>query len=181
MDPLKYLFEKPAWSGRLSRWLILLVEFDLKYVARKTIEGSAMSDFCSENPIKGEDGREDFPGKDILEIELEAWKMCFDEAVNQCENGIKVLLIMLDGSHIPLVVKLNFKATNNMAKYETYITGMEALRELGVKEAKMLGDSTLVLAQAQRLWRVKEEHLKPYQQYLKDLNKNFDKIVHDHP
>ena len=135
-----------------------------------------MSDFCSENPIKGEDGREDFPGKGILEIELEAWKMCFDEAVNQCENGIKVLLIMLDGSHIPLVVKLNFKATNNMAKYETYITGMEALRELGVKEAKMLGDSTLVLAQAQRLWRVKEEHLKPYQQYLKDLNKNFDKI-----
>ena len=135
-----------------------------------------MSDFCSENPIKGEDGREDFLGKDILEIELEAWKMCFDEAVNQCENGIKVLLIMLDGCHIPLVVKLNFKATNNMAKYEACITRMEALRELGVKEAKMLGDSTLVLAQAQRLWRVKEEHLKPYQQYLKDLNKNFDKI-----
>ena len=37
MDPLKYLFEKLTLSGRLSRWLILLVEFDLKYVARKTI------------------------------------------------------------------------------------------------------------------------------------------------
>ena len=24
MNPLKYLFEKPALSGRLSRWLILL-------------------------------------------------------------------------------------------------------------------------------------------------------------
>ena len=45
MDPLKYLFEKPALSGRLSRWLILLVEFDLKYVARKTIKGSVVSDF----------------------------------------------------------------------------------------------------------------------------------------
>ena len=30
MDPLNYLFEKLALSGRLSRWLILLVEFDLK-------------------------------------------------------------------------------------------------------------------------------------------------------
>ena len=28
MDPLKYLFEKPALSGRLSRWLILLAELD---------------------------------------------------------------------------------------------------------------------------------------------------------
>ena len=39
MDPLKYLFKKPALSGRLSRWLILLAEFDLKYVARKLSKG----------------------------------------------------------------------------------------------------------------------------------------------
>ena len=57
MDPLKYLFEKPALSGRLSRWLILLVDFDLKYVARKTIKGSIVLDFCVKNPVKGEDNR----------------------------------------------------------------------------------------------------------------------------
>ena len=57
MDPLKYLFEKPALSGRLSRWLILLAEFDLKYVARKTIKESVVLDFCAKNPIEGEDGK----------------------------------------------------------------------------------------------------------------------------
>ena len=82
MDPLKYLFEEPALSGRLSRWLILLAEFDLKYVARKTIKGSIVLDFCAENPVKGVDGREDFPDEDILDIELGAWKMYFDGAVN---------------------------------------------------------------------------------------------------
>ena len=52
MDPLKYLFEKPALSGRLSRWLILLAKFDLKYMAWKTIKGSIMSDFfCVEMRI----------------------------------------------------------------------------------------------------------------------------------
>ena len=61
MDPLKYLFEKPALSLRLSRWLILLAEFNLKYVARKTIKGSVGSNFCADNPIEGEDGKEDFP------------------------------------------------------------------------------------------------------------------------
>ena len=82
MDPLKYLFEKPALSGRLSRWLILLAEFNLKYVARKTIKGSIMSDFYAENPMEGKDGREDFLDEDILDIELGAWKLYFDGVVN---------------------------------------------------------------------------------------------------
>ena len=53
MDPLKYLFKKPTLSGGFSRWLILLEEFDLKFVVRKTIKGSVMSDFCAENPMGG--------------------------------------------------------------------------------------------------------------------------------
>ena len=57
-------------------------------------------------------------------------------------------MIAFDGFHIPLVVKLNFETTNNMAKYEAYIAGMEALQELGIMEAKVFGDSTLVIAQA---------------------------------
>ena len=63
-----------------------------------------------------------------------------------------------------------------MAEYEAYIAGMEAFQELGVKEAGVFGDSTLVIGQAQKLWKVKEEHLKPYQQYLEDLTKTFDKF-----
>ena len=53
---------------------------------------------------------------------------------------------------------------------------MEALQVLGVKEAEAFGDSTLVIAQAQKLWKVKEEHLKPYQQYLEEFTKTFDRI-----
>ena len=41
-DPLKYLFEKPALNGRLSRWLVMLAEFDLKYIPQKSIKGSAV-------------------------------------------------------------------------------------------------------------------------------------------
>ena len=57
INPLKYLFKKLALSERLSRWLILLVEFNLKYVVRKTIKWSIMSDFYAENLIEGEDGK----------------------------------------------------------------------------------------------------------------------------
>ena len=126
MDPLKYLFKEPTLSGRLSRWLILLAEFDLKHMARKTIKGSIISDFCAENPMEGEDGKEDFLDEDVLDIVLGVWKMYFNGMVNQYGNRIGVLLITPGGSHIPLAVKLNFEATNNMAEYEACITGMEA-------------------------------------------------------
>ena len=127
MDPLKYLFEKPALSGKLSRWLILLAKLDLKYVTRKTIKRSVVSNFCVENPIKGEDGKEDFPDKDILDVESGTWKMYLDGAINQYGNGTGILLITPKGSHIPLAIKLNFEATNNMVEYEACIVRMEAL------------------------------------------------------
>ena len=102
--------------------------------------------------------------------------MYFDGVVNQYGNGIEILLITLEESHIPLAIKLNFEATNNKVEYEACISGMEVLRELGVKEAEVFGDSTLNIAKAQKLRMVKEEHLKPYEQYLEDLTKTFDKI-----
>ena len=83
--------------------------------------------FCDENPIEGEDGKEDFLDEDILDVELRTWKMYFDGAVNQYGNGIGILLITPKGSHILLAIKLNFEATYNMAKYEACIVGMEAL------------------------------------------------------
>ena len=49
-------------------------------------------------------------------------------------------MITPKGSHIPLAVKLNFEATNNMVEYKACIVGMKAFREFGVKEAKVFRD-----------------------------------------
>ncbi|MBI1572467.1 hypothetical protein IOK37_27170, partial [Escherichia coli] len=38
MDPIKYLFEKPALTHKLARWLLLLAEFDLQHVTRKSVK-----------------------------------------------------------------------------------------------------------------------------------------------
>jgi len=63
-------------------------------------------------------------------------------------------LITPDGLHISVAVKLDFKATNNMTEYEACIARMEALQELGANEVEVYGDLTLVIAQAQKLWKV---------------------------
>ena len=39
MDPIKYNFEKPALIGKISRWQMLLSEFNIVFVTRKAIKG----------------------------------------------------------------------------------------------------------------------------------------------
>ena len=43
IDPLKYLFEKSTLNWRLSRWIVMLAEFDLKFMPQKSIKGSVVS------------------------------------------------------------------------------------------------------------------------------------------
>ena len=43
MNPLKYLLEKPALTDCISHWLLLLFEFDIKYVTSKSVKGRTIA------------------------------------------------------------------------------------------------------------------------------------------
>ena len=47
MDPVKYIFEKPALTRRIARWQVLLFEFDIVYVTQKAVKGSALADYLA--------------------------------------------------------------------------------------------------------------------------------------
>ncbi|KAI5445725.1 hypothetical protein KIW84_013814 [Lathyrus oleraceus] len=114
MDPIKYIFEKPALTGRISRWQMLLSEYDIKYRSQKAIKD------CDEPLL--EEGPE--PGS--------RWGMVFDGAVNQYENGIGAVIITPLGTHLPFTARF-FKCTNNMAEYEVCIIGLEEAMNLKIK------------------------------------------------
>ena len=125
MDPLKYLMEKPVQYVKTAKWVLLLSEFDNKYVTQKSVKGRAIADHlahCSPEEAKKIQG--DFLDEDIMEVEVESWKMYFDGATNQDGSGIGVLLISLKGTHIPFSNRLNFPATNNATEYQAYIMGL---------------------------------------------------------
>ena len=48
LDPIKFIFEKPSLSERITRWQVLLSEFNILYVSQKAIKGSAIADFLAE-------------------------------------------------------------------------------------------------------------------------------------
>ena len=55
LDPLRYLFNRPALVDRLMRWLVLLTDFDIHYVTQKSIRGSIVADHLASLPVS--DGR----------------------------------------------------------------------------------------------------------------------------
>ena len=95
LDPLRYLFDRPALTGRLMRWLILLTEFDIQYVSQKSIKESIVVDHLALLLIsKGRPVDDVFlDDKFIPMTSLSGWRMYFDGATNQSGFGIGVLLI----------------------------------------------------------------------------------------
>ena len=153
LDPLRYLFDRPALTGRLMRWLVLLTEFDIQYVSQKSIKGSIVADHLASLPTS-EDRPvdDDFPDEEFVAMTtLLGWCMYFDGAANQSGYGIGVLLVSPQGDHIPRSVRLAFSdrhpATNNIVEYEACILGLETALELGIRQMEVFGDSNLVLRQ----------------------------------
>ena len=67
MDPIKYIFEKPALTRRISRWQMLLSEYDIEYRSQKTIKGSILADHLAHQPIEDyQSVQYDFPDEEIL-------------------------------------------------------------------------------------------------------------------
>ena len=43
MDPIKHLYETLSLVGKLAKWLVLLIEFDVQYLTKKTMKGRAVA------------------------------------------------------------------------------------------------------------------------------------------
>ena len=127
LDPLRYLFDRPALIGRLMKWLVLLTEFDIHYVTQKSIKGSIVADHLASLLVSDDRAiDDDFPDEEIAVVtSLPGWRMYLNGAANHFGYGIGVLLISPHGDHIPRSVCLAFSdrysATNNIVEYEACI------------------------------------------------------------
>ena len=49
-DVIKYMLSKPILSGKMCKWSLALVEFDLLCVPQKAIKGQELADFLADHP-----------------------------------------------------------------------------------------------------------------------------------
>ncbi|XP_058008191.1 uncharacterized protein LOC131182863 [Hevea brasiliensis] len=154
MDPIKYVFESPYLPGRIAKWQVILSQYDIVYMTRKAVKGSIIADLLAENPIEEYEALDfEFPDEyvNIVEEEMgeqsDVWQMYFDGAVNLLGSGIGSILVSPDGKHFPIVVKLKFECTNNVAEYEACVSGSQAAIEMKIKKLEVYGDLALIIYQ----------------------------------
>ena len=72
MDPIKYIFEKPAFIRKISRWQMLLSELDIVFVTRKAIKGQAIANYLVDQPLNDPELSESlFPDEDVMALKPE--------------------------------------------------------------------------------------------------------------
>ena len=162
---------------------MILSEFDIKYVTRKSIKGSTITDHLAENPLEeGQSSNQEEVDEEIMDVEKEdeKWKMYFDGAVNMYGNGIGAVVVSPSGKQYPVAIKLNFECTNNIAEYEACASGLLVAIDLGVKRLEVFGDSALIIYQVKGEWQTKDPKLVPYQKHLTQLMTRFEEVSFSH-
>ena len=89
-NPVRYLLNQSAMSGRKARWLLLLSQFDIVCTRKRPVKGQAIADLLAERAIPAT-GPFDvtLPDEHILAVEdTPAWIMHFDRLAATGNGGM---------------------------------------------------------------------------------------------
>ncbi|KAL0420545.1 UNVERIFIED_CONTAM: hypothetical protein Slati_3077400 [Sesamum latifolium] len=156
---------RPDASGRLVKWAVELGEYDVEYQSRMAIKAQVLADFVVE-----------FAGEQVRE-EKGGWLLHVDGSSNANNGGVGVLLQGPDGIEIEVAARLSFATTNNEAKYEALILGLQLPLEAGAKELNVCTDSQLVAMQIEGAYETRERTMMQYLAKVREQMKHFDKCT----
>ncbi|XP_070025197.1 uncharacterized protein [Nicotiana sylvestris] len=132
-------------------------------------EAQALADHLSENHVDDEYQplntyflNEELNSVEVILEDTNAWKMFFDRAVNSKCVRIGAILISHTGQHYPATARLWFFCTNNTIEYENCIVGMTMAISQDAEELLIMGDSDLIIRQAQGEWETRDVKLMTY-------------------
>ena len=73
---------------------MLLIEFNVEYLTKKTVKGRVVAEFLALNPTSYDQEIElEFPNDLVATIKIQGWRMYFNGAVNHFIVGIGVILL----------------------------------------------------------------------------------------
>ena len=90
------------------------------------------------------------------------WTMHTDGLAASGIGGVGVILFSPEKDILKYGVKLQFPTTNNEAKYEAILMGLQVAKALGVRNLKLNTDSKLMTKQMNSEYEVKEDKMKRY-------------------
>ncbi|XP_042441455.1 uncharacterized protein LOC122026808 [Zingiber officinale] len=161
-SPLGRVLLNPEASGRLIKWTTKLSKFNIQYQPRSVIKVQALADFITE----------------VQNLEPEALRKIFvDRSSTRLGSGISVLMLSPQEERMHLSVRLDYRATNNEAEYESLIAGLQAARHVGANRVILYSDSQLPAQQLSGAFEINNARLRLYAEAFDKLKTNFGEVV----
>jgi len=186
-DPIRYVLSQPVLTGRLGKWAILMMEFDITFVPQKAVKGQALADFLAAHPVPDNSPLiTDLPDEEVFTAELEApWELYFDGASRteadpdgtpRRRAGVGLVFKTPKGGVMYHSFSLlKEECSNNEAEYKALIFGLLSL-SMEVSSLRVHGDSQLIVRQINEIYEVRKPELVPYFKAARKLMEKFNHI-----
>jgi len=162
------MLSMPIMSCRIGKWILALLEFDLRYESAKTIKGQIMADFVTQHCGV------------VNALEIVPWTLFFDGSTCDRGAGIGIVLISPRGKKYEFSLPIVATSTNNQAEYQALVKGLELLKEVHADAVEIFGDSMLVINQLVGIYECRSEVLITYYEKCIQLLKEFKDFRLEH-
>ncbi|GJS36644.1 reverse transcriptase domain-containing protein [Tanacetum coccineum] len=128
----------------------------MRYYTSPARKGQILADFLAKSPTITdplEKSITDTPGKNTSP----AWTLFIDGAASLEGSGAGVILTDLNGQEVTYALQFNFKTSNNEAKYQALVAGLELTIKMEAQCLEVYTDSLLIVNQVKGLYEAKEE------------------------
>ena len=139
-------------------WAIELSEFDIQYSPQTVIKGQAVADFIAEYTQLEGKGAEVFG----------QWSIHTDVSSNWHAGGAGVVIQTPEGDKIECMIRMDFSTTNNEAKYEAFVAGLDLAKAAGVKNMVVHCNSQVITSQINGDYECRNERMKKYLEEVKN-------------
>ncbi|KAM2061590.1 hypothetical protein ACFX1T_046628 [Malus domestica] len=149
-DPVKYVMSKPVLTGRLTKWALLLNQYEIIYVPTKVVKGQALADFLADHPIPADwKISDDLPDEDVFYIDI----------------------------FLTWTIEL---CSNNVAEYQALIIALQMVINMEIIALEVYGDSKLIINQLLTEYEVRKDDLVPYFWLATQLLQRFKVVTLEH-
>nr|XP_023897064.1 uncharacterized protein LOC112008925 [Quercus suber] len=178
--PLKSLLRSADYTGRITKWGMILGAFDIKYMPCTSIKGQVLADLVvefAESPEEEKMEEQNMDGKSVRMISVQepaSWKVYVDGAVNHRGSGMGLVLISPESITIKKSLRLDFSAINNEVEYETLLEGMIMVQKMGGKTVELVSNSRLVVGQVRGELEARDPRMQGYLNQVRHLQSKFE-------
>ena len=132
--PLRRAMSSPEAAGRMALWAVELSKFDIQYRSRTAIKGQVVADFIAEFTLGDSQGAKD----------TRQWNIYTNGFSNRRARRAGVVIQTPEGDRIECMIRLDFPTTNNEAKYEVLVAGLDLAKATSAENVVVHCDSEVV-------------------------------------